>query len=351
MNQRIAGHADIFHAGGTLRVRETASFLASVAETWDGFDLGCETTEAGALVLMAGIGTIELLPGAGHVEIRISGPNEGALFMLRETVEAVVGTVEPGSVADLDWSGTARHGALPPNFRLARIEDVAPIGKRFWRLTIRARDLAAFARDGLHLRLALPARGMPARWPVLNGTGRAEWPPADRLHVAVYTIREIDPAAGIIVIDIFRHAGGRTSDWMELAQPGEIVGLLGPGGGWFPEVAHLVLAGDETALPAIARMLEAAGPETTGTAILEMENRGDYPLPAVPQGVDLRVVERSAGEGIEAALGEADLGPEGARHVWVAVEKGRAAAIRAHLRVRRGLGRRESCVSGYWSRD
>ena len=87
--------------------------------------------------------------------------------------------------------------------------------------------------------------------------GRTRWPEgADALHRPVYTVAAQQD--DWLDFDIFRHDGSPTCDWAEAARPGDTVGVIGPGGGWCPEAPRLWLFGDETALPAIARMLDLA---------------------------------------------------------------------------------------------
>lgn len=68
-----------------------------------------------------------------------------------------------------------------------------------------------------------------------------------------YTIRRIDAAAGWLEIDFVLHeAPGLAGDFARLARPGDICGMSGPCGLGVKPAGHYLLAGDETALPAIA---------------------------------------------------------------------------------------------------
>ena len=52
-------------------------------------------------------------------------------------------------------------------------------------------------------------------------------------------MRSVDLARGEIALDVVIHEGAPGSDWATSAEPGSIVGLLGPGGGGMPpEVAR-----------------------------------------------------------------------------------------------------------------
>lgn len=87
----------------------------------------------------------------------------------------------------------------------------------------------------------------------------------DALHRPVYTVRHIDPTAGWIEFDVFRHLGGRTSKWAETASPDDVVGILELGRGKLIQRSRWLIAGDEAAFPAIARLLEAQAENTTGS--------------------------------------------------------------------------------------
>lgn len=336
---------------GRIKFADPRRFLARVASYCESYELRCQGTDDAGLIVTTDIGIIEMRPDNGHVSIRLTAPSARALHMLRETIATQIDPIEPEMRSDVEWRADVKEGSLPPNFRLARIVSVGALGRSFWRLVVEGDDLSVFARDGLHLRLALPERDAPPLWPRLNARGRAVWPPSDRTHVAVYTVRSADPVAGLVTIDIFRHAGGRTSEWMSVAQSGELVGLIGPGGGWLPDAEHLVIAGDETALPAIARILETAPAGVTGSAMIEVEGDLDYPPLSAPSGVTFRIVDRARGDTLEAAFTAADFGPEGRRHLWFAAEKHRAASMRQHLRTCRGVARNETYVTGYWQRN
>ena len=351
MNQMISDATRLVCTDtGRIGIEDPVAFLSRVAAYCETYDLPFEGTRSERLTITTEIGAIDMRASRDGLSVDLAAPNDGALHMLRETVATQLDLLDPARVSMLGWHGDIAPGRFPPNFRLATVLSVTALGRSFWRLEVGGDDLTPFAHGGLHLRLALPTRGASAAWPILNQRGRTEWPSPDDLHVAVYTVRSIDPVTSRTVIDIFRHAGGRTCDWISAARSGEEIGMIGPGGGWYPDADHLVIAGDETALPAIARILDHAAPDTTGTAIVEVNGAFDYPPLTVPPGMTLRILDRSQGSDLETALAEADLGADGARHVWFAAEKSRAAAVRHDLRARRGVARSESYVTGYWQK-
>ena len=194
----------------------------------------------------------------------------------------------------------------------------------------------------------------------------ADLPPDKQPSVRTMTVRRVDAAAGEIAVDIVVHGEhGTAGPWAIAAQPGQPIYLMGPGGAYAPDPAadwHL-LAGDESALPAIAAALEALPANAIGKVFLEVAGPDDeIPLTA-PESVEVNWVYRG---------GRADLVPEdragdhaplieavktaewlpGQVHVFI---HGEAQAImhnlRPYIRTERGVDARwASSISGYWRR-
>jgi NADPH-dependent ferric siderophore reductase len=191
-------------------------------------------------------------------------------------------------------------------------------------------------------------------------------PPEKRPSVRTMTVRSVDIAAREITIDIVVHGDhGVAGAWAAAAQRGQPIYLMGPGGAYTPDPAadwHL-LAGDETALPAIAAALEALPETAIGKAFIEVAGPADeIPLTA-PESVDVSWVYRG---------GRADLVPEdragdfaplieavtttewltGQVHVFI---HGEAQAVmhnlRPYIRKERDVDAKwASSISGYWRR-
>ncbi|MEM7040559.1 MAG: SIP domain-containing protein, partial [Bacteroidota bacterium] len=106
-------------------------------------------------------------------------------------------------------------------------------------------------------------------WPTVRANGSTSWPQGDKaLHRPVYTARSLDSAAGHLDADIYLHDGGRVTEWARRLQPNDQVAIIGPGGGGVPAVNRIHMFADETGYPAVARILEALDPSTTGSASL-----------------------------------------------------------------------------------
>ena len=160
-------------------------------------------------------------------------------------------------------------------------------------------------RPSLDCRIKLVLPGPTGALPAWDGAGpegwRAAWesmPEDARAPMRTYTIREVrtgaDGRAVGLVVDLVVHDGapddlGPACRWALAARPGDVVHLVGPhrdnpdyGGIEFDPGAQtdVLLVGDETALPAIARILADAGSHLTGHAFVEVPTRADaLPLP------------------------------------------------------------------------
>lgn len=190
--------------------------------------------------------------------------------------------------------------------------------------------------------------------------------PADRRPVIrTMTVRHADPAAREISIGVNVHGDhGVVGPWALGAEPGQPVYLMGPGGAYAPDPAadwHL-LAGDESALPAIAAALEALPGDAVGKAFLEVAGPEDEIALTVPDGVEVSWLHRG---------GRADLvGPDRAGDyapliaavtttAWLPGQvqvfiHGEAQAVmhnlRPYIRHERGVGAKWASISGYWRR-
>jgi NADPH-dependent ferric siderophore reductase len=291
---------------------------------------------------------IELFAGAGLLRLRLSARSENLLYFLKEGAATHVAEIDPVGAEALVWSDgvvTAR----PPNLHVVTLLAREEAYPGMVRLTFGADRAAALAADGLHAKLLLPARPHAPVWPQVAPNGVTRWPGGeDALHVRYFTLRRVDVAAGRVVVDVHRHPGGAVSDWAAAAQPGERIGLMGPGGGSAPRVrGRLLLAGDETALPAIARILEELGPQAEGTAVVALPE-GVPPDAYLPAG-RMRVVAVPAAR-FDAAVIEVLRGVEAPAYAWFGGEHRTAQAVRALFKGEWRLGKGAQVSVTYWRR-
>ena len=297
-------------------------------------------------------GCFEIQAGGSELRVWIESPDASGLEVLQETVSFYLLSHDRALAERMAWQGDGRGETRPANFREMTVAGRRLVSPWMIRLTLQGRDLASFAERGLHIRLLVPPAGTGRRpvWPRRSQSGAIVLPEgADALTVRVYTIRAIRPEADEIDVDVVRHAGGAVSDWAETVEPGAAVGILGPGGGYFPGDDRLLIGGDETALPAIARILEnrPAGAETRAIiGLRHAEARLDL---AVPDGVS---VEWLVGDewALVLAMKQAVL-PDDAPAVWFASEYEAARALKAYLRIERELPAGRVSCAGYWRRE
>ncbi len=241
-----------------------------------------------------------------------------------------------------------------------RVLGVADLSPRMRRVTFSGTGLERFADPGnLHVRLALPPEGTARDgWLKVAPDGSAEpvggglQPPHRK-----YTLRAIDAAAGRLVIDFVLHGdAGPGSAWAMRARPGDVLGVTGPGGRGCGVADWYLFAGDETALPAIGRMLEHLPPEAAGIALVEVGGREDEQHLRRPAGIALRWLPRGgAPAGTTTLLQDAIVNlrpPEDGRGIfaWAACEHAAIDVIRRHLRARWKLDRHSHLAVGYWRR-
>jgi NADPH-dependent ferric siderophore reductase len=169
-----------------------------------------------------------------------------------------------------------------------------------------------------------------------------------------YTVRAWDATAGELTVDFVHHGDeGVAGPWAAAAQPGDLIQLMGPGGAYtpHPDADWHLLAGDESALPAIGAALERLPPGARALVYVEVAGPEEEQAELVAAGgVELVWVHRgeaAPGERLVAAVRGARL-PDGTGHVFVHGEAAAVRELRRHLRAERGLDPEFTSVSGYW---
>ncbi|MET7401278.1 siderophore-interacting protein [Dactylosporangium sp. NPDC005572] len=279
----------------------------------------------------------------------------------------------------------------------AQVRTLTRLSPSFLRVTFAGADLERFADHGRDQRIKLifpaPAGGyshLPegtdwyARW--------RELPEEHRPPFRTYTVRAVRREAGEVDVDIVLHGdGGPAARWANRAAVGDDIRLLGPnahfsgdpGGIEFhpPHAeAPLLLAGDETAAPAVASILAGLPAAMRGEAFLEVPYAADALPIAAPAGVRVTWLAREGaahgsllvpavaeaagrlapGRNAAADLDEIDVdatimwevpapaeSPAGV-YAWLAGEAGVIKALRRHLVAEQGWDRRSVAFMGYW---
>ncbi|WP_066944240.1 siderophore-interacting protein [Streptomyces lushanensis] len=182
---------------------------------------------------------------------------------------------------------------------------------------------------------------------------RAEFPRDQWPTTRTYTVRAWDPDSGELTVDFVVHGDeGLAGPWAARVRPGETVRFLGPGGSYAPDPAadwHL-LAGDESALPAIAASLERIPAGAPVRAFVEVSGPEEEQKVTTPDGAGITWLhrgDRPVGEALVAAVRELEF-PAGDVHAFVHGEAGFVRDLRRHLRLERGVPRERLSASGYW---
>ncbi len=278
---------------------------------------------------------------------------------------------------------------------LLRKEALSPC---LWRFTFGGPQVAAMKTCAADQRIKvfLPdAAGRPPALPDAPdwyATYKAQ-DPATRPPMRTYTIRQLRPEDAEVDIDFVLHGEtGPASTWATHAQPGERLQITAPNGAyagdpggyeWKPPAGlkRLLLIADETALPAVAGILEqlAALPEPPQTqAFIEVPHNGDqialasWPGLAVewmardenaPGALMVLAAERatlplSAPARGAPVLADVDVDSvilwdqaapqDSGFYGWVAGEAAAVLAIRRLLIQERGIDRKALNLMGYW---
>ncbi|MCX4564049.1 SIP domain-containing protein [Streptomyces sp. GTA36] len=197
------------------------------------------------------------------------------------------------------------------------------------------------------------------RDPVLPVQGEAKLivPKDPRPLSRAYTVRRWDPEAGELDVDFVKHGVGAGTTWAYRTQPGDRIHLSGPstskafptGADWF------LVAGDDTALPAIGRLLDELPPDARAQVFIEIaEDAHRQELRELP-GVDVTwLVRPGATAGTVSLLTETVRSAEwwsGQAFAWLAGEHTAVRDIRRHLVEDRGVPKEDIDFAGYWRRS
>lgn len=314
-------------------------------------DIHPVTHDGGRAVFETEFGRVKLVADNSNLDVSIDSSDEDGLAVLQGAISEQLIASHPSLAKSIDWQGAAPRTGSPKNFRAMTIRKIAPVSDWLLRMTLTGDALEPFAERGLHVRLMFrPNRSdRPVIWPTVSKSGAIQYPDGeDELVVRVYTIREIEVARGEVVIDIVRHAGGAFADWSETAEPGTLIGMIGPGGGFFPPDGWLSIGGDDTAVPAILRILEERKAGLGGKAIIGLKP-GQTPLDVTPP--DGFSIDWVPFEALPDAM-RAVTAPEGVELVaWFAGEAEQAREIRDYFKTELALPAERRSSAVYWRRN
>ena len=269
------------------------------------------------------------------------------------TPAAVASCLERGTMLVMS-DATIPVRREPPRFRRARVVAVEDVTPHLRRVRLAGDELRGMdpGLPGASVRLLTPgAADAPVVLPEWTGN---EFRAGDGTRVPIRTLTPVDPdpVAGLLTLDVVRHGAGVLTAWVDAVEPGGEVAVSGTGRGYTvdPEADGHLLAGDESALPALRQVL-AAVPDGRPVLLLA-EVRGLDAAVAFPDrsGLEVRWIvadsDTPPGDGLVRAVAGADL--SAGAHVWAAGEAAAVQRIRRHLFDDRDLPRSRAHVRGYW---
>lgn len=325
-----------------------------------------EHMEEHATVIHTGKGAVMVSP-FGSVEIRRQ-PDDLFLEAKASSVEVLsmmrVFIAEhvfefAGETASIVWSDVGKADQAPPHFQKLTVTSVFDVTPRMRRVQLSCERIAAFTGDaGYHVRLLLSPRRTDPVWPAMDMDGRLKWPTGDDALVSrVYTIRNVDIRSSLVEIDFVLHdKPGPAAIWAVQARAGDTVGVLGPSGGQLAPADHYIVAGDETALPAISRILADLPAHCRGVALIEVQDRAEIQQLSHPANFEVHwLLRATAHPGTTTLLQDAvaalpkPSAPD-AYFVWISCEFTACNAIRLYLREDWRTPKGRYLATSYWRR-
>lgn len=296
----------------------------------------------------------------------------------------------------------------------ARVHTTERLSPAFVRVTLESPALVDLGIEGFDTRFKMVFPGPTGQLPPIPDSPEdwyTRWrdtPDTTRSPMRTYTVRDVldEGGARLLVVDVVVHEHGPQGPacrWALSARPGDEVQVIAPhrrsldyGGTEFAPGKHrdLLLAADETALPALTRILADLEPGFSGHAFVEVPSSQDRlaidsppgvqvtwltrdgashgrrlvqevrrhlglgpldldPLPAeLPCDLDVDVWETprysSIGEDLEAPRQCRTPEPNAGRYAWIAGESWMVKALRRCLVTELGLERAQVAFMGYW---
>jgi len=253
-----------------------------------------------------------------------------------------------------DTPPPARIRREPPAFRRVAVAGVTAVTPRLLRVTVGGPDLDGLVIDqpAASVRLLLPSPGTTELvMPAWRGN-EFRMPDGSRPTIRTLTPLRLDPAIQELDLEIVVHDGGAASAWAQAAQPGAKAAISGPGRGYpiDADATGFLLAGDESAIPAISQLLEALPDDKPVHVTVEVTDpAARLELPKHPAAtVDWHDLPAGAppGDTLVAAITATDFA-RGTR-IWAAGEAAAMQRIRRHILDERNIPRSETWIRGYW---
>lgn len=168
-----------------------------------------------------------------------------------------------------------------------------------------------------------------------------------------YTVRHLNRPQRSFDLDFVMHGHGPGAHWAETAKVGEQIEVFGPRGKVpLGDARWQLFAGDESALPAIAEMVEALPRGVSVSAFVEVQDAADEQVVTATADLELRWLHRGlvapgTADVLDRALAEV-VWPASDRQLYLFGESRVVRRLRDIAR-RRGLAPDEVSAKGYWN--
>ena len=241
--------------------------------------------------------------------------------------------------------------------RLVQVDHVEVLTPKMRRVVFKGEELSDFvsAAHDDHVKLFFPRPGEESVMPSALQPGLLPGEHAQQLIARDFTPRSFNVGTRTLAIDFALHGEGPACQWAAQAEPGQWLGVGGPRGSFIvsDQLDWYLLAGDETALPAIARRLEELSARVKAVAVIEVADTAEEQPLRSRATLELVWVHRneSAADGpagFVSTVTQITL-PPGEGYAWVAGEAATSRRLRESL-LQRGLPRECVRAAAYWKR-
>lgn len=245
-----------------------------------------------------------------------------------------------------------RHDTRARLLTVSAVTDVTPLMRR---VTLSGDQLEGFTSLGFddHIKMFFPPMGETLMPPTIGPEGLVF--EGARPPMRDYTPRRYDPQAKTLEVDFVLHGDGPASSWASNVKVGDPAVIAGPRGSMVVPDAFdwYLLAGDETALPAIGRRLEELPRGVKALVVIEVATPAEEQ--ALTSAADLEVqwlhrngVAPGTTSLVIEALRKLTL-PEGRGFAFVAGEARIGRDAKHHLIEERGMPSELVKAAGYWA--
>lgn len=348
-----------YRASAAVQLAGIGDYIEPIVESIASHDMTVEQAE-GIHHIRSPFGYASFEATARGFRLTVDAPDPAALNRLKHALAGPIGFIAAREKPEIHWEGDHAEPALPDDLRILHVQVIEDIAPRFRRITFCGENLERYDRDDqLHCRVIFQPRGIAEpRWPMLDHRGHVVWPDNGAVPTRVYTIRRIDTTRQELVIDFALHANaGPATQWAMNAQPGDVAGILGPAANGPKQAEFYVLAGDETSLPGIARILESLPATATGHAFIEVDSTSDELPLCCPAGMTVRWLHRmGTAAGTTTLLADAISQvqwPEnlGRAFFWGGCEHKAFSTLHRHVRKHVGLPKDRFVLYSHWHRS